>query len=307
MTEEIPSARSTAHLWRGWAVIAPPLLWLALFCLLPLLFVLRISFSEVRLAMPPYRPLIERAEDGALRLRPEPGNYRRIVRDDLYLRALTRSLRIAVLSTFLALIIGYAMAYAIVRSPAPRRPLLITLVILPFWTSFLIRTYAWIGILKREGWLNVALIKLGLLSQPLTLLYTEFAVVLGIVYAYLPFMILPIYAGLDRIAPEWIEAAEDLGSPPFRSFWTITFPLSLPGVAAGCFLVFIPSVGEFVVPDLLGGSGTLLIGQAIWSEFFANRDWPVASALAIVLLGILALPFILLHRLRTDDPRSQRI
>lgn len=304
-TERTPSR--TSRPWRRWAVVGPPLLWLALFCLLPLLFVVRISFSEVRMAIPPYRPLIERTDEGELAFRPATGNYRRIVDDSLYLRAFMNSLRVAGMATFLTLVAGYAMAYAIVGSPARRRPALLLLVVLPFWTSFLIRTYAWIGILKREGWLNSALQHLGLIAEPLTLLYTESAVVLGIVYAYLPFMILPIYASLDRVAPEWIEAAEDLGSRPFRTFWKITFPLSLPGVTAGCFLVFLPSIGEFVIPDLLGGSGTLLIGQLIWTEFFSNRDWPVAAALSVVLLAVLAVPFFLLYRATPEDQAGPSI
>lgn len=284
-----------------------PLAWLLLFCLLPLLIVVGISFSTTRMGIPPYEPLIERGGDGGTRLRIDTGNYRLLREDDLYLRALRNSVRIAFVSTLTTLLLGYAMAYGIATSPRRRQPLLLTLVVLPFWTSFLIRTYAWIGILKREGLLNALLENLGVIREPLTILHTELAVHLGITYAYLPFMILPIYSSLERMDRSLVEAAEDLGSRPLRTFWTITFPLSLPGVAAGCFLVFIPAVGEFVIPDLLGGSETLLIGQTIWTEFFTNRDWPVASAAAVALLAILALPFILLYRWRGRDAASNLI
>lgn len=284
--------------WRAWGGLGPPLLWLLAFCLLPLLFVVRISFSESRMGIPPYRPLIERSENGENHLFLRTANYRLLASDPLYGRAFESSVRIAAISTLLTLILGYAMAYAIATRRRSLQPLLLTLIILPFWTSFLIRTYAWIGILKPEGVLNAALQHLGLISHPLTILNTEWAIFIGIVYGYLPFMILPIYSSLERMDPTLIEAAQDLGSGPLRTFWTVTFPLSLPGVAAGCFLVLIPAVGEFVIPDLLGGSETLLVGQTIWTEFFINRDWPVASAAAVILLVLLAAPFVLLYRSR---------
>jgi putrescine transport system permease protein len=196
----------------------------------------------------------------------------------------------------LTLLVAYPMAYGMARAPRAWQPTLMMLVILPFWTSFLIRIYAWIAILKPEGFLNLFLMKLGIISEPLQIMNTTTAVYIGIVYSYLPFMILPLYASLEKINPSLLEAAQDLGSRPWRSFWQITFPLSLPGVLAGCFLVFIPAVGEFVIPDLLGGSDTLMIGKTLWTEFFNNRDWPLASAVAVLLLFVLIIPIVLFQR-----------
>ena len=206
------------------------------------------------------------------------------------------SLVIAAISTFLTLLVAYPIAYGMARAPPEWQPTLVMLVILPFWTSFLIRVYAWIGILKKEGLLNLFLMNLGIIDQPLIILNTNTAVYIGIVYSYLPFMILPLYASLEKISGSLLEAAEDLGCPPWRAFWQVTFPLSLPGVIAGCFLVFIPAVGEFVIPDLLGGSETLMIGKTLWNEFFNNRDWPVSSAVAVILLLVLVIPIVLFQR-----------
>ncbi len=220
-------------------------------------------------------------------------NYLWLTGDPLYVKAYLSSIRIAAISAVAALVIGFPLAYAMARAPRGVRPLLLTLIILPFWTSFLIRVYAWIGILKPEGLLNQALLGAGIVAEPLAILNTDWAVFIGIVYSYLPFMVLPLYASLEKLDPALLEAAADLGSPPIKSFWQITVPLAVPGIVAGLMLVFIPAVGEFIIPDLLGGSGTLMIGKTLWNEFFINRDWPVASAVAIVLLAVLVVPIVL--------------
>jgi putrescine transport system permease protein len=279
------------------AVIGLPYLWLAIFFLLPFLIVLKISMSEPATAQPPYRPVLDPLgglahwRDVLLSLHFD--NYELLWSDSLYIDAALSSLKIALVSTTLLLLLGYPIAYAMARAPARLRPGLVALVILPFWTSFLIRVYAWIGILKPEGLLNQLLLWLGLIAEPLAILNTQTAVYIGVVYAYLPFMILPLYASLERQDPTLIEAAQDLGSPPWKAFWTVTVPLSLPGVIAGSLLCFIPIVGEFVIPDLLGGSETLMIGRTLWSEFFSNRDWPLASAVAIILLIIIVIPIVI--------------
>jgi putrescine transport system permease protein len=284
--------------WLGRALVAgPPFLWLATFFLLPFLIVLRISLSDPMTAQPPYEPLIEWRR-GLAGIRAflrglDVENFNMLLGDDLYWIAALSSIRIAAISTILLLIVGYPIAYGMARAASRWRPLLVAMVILPFWTSFLIRVYAWIGILKPEGLLNQLLLWVGAIERPLTIINTETAVFIGIVYAYLPFMVLPLYASLEKLDRTLIEAAQDLGSPPWKAFWTITLPLSMPGVIAGSLLCFIPIVGEFVIPDLLGGSETLMIGRTLWSEFFSNRDWPLASAVAIVLLLILVVPIVL--------------
>jgi putrescine transport system permease protein len=257
-------------------------------------------------AQPPYRPVFAWGEWRDFLAELDFENFLLLADDDLYLAATLSSLRIALVSTLLLLIAGFPIAYAMSKAPTGWRPVLIALVILPFWTSFLIRIYAWIGILKPDGFLNQALLGLGLVAEPLTILNTEAAVFLGIVYAYLPFMVLPLYSVLDKIDYTLIEAAEDLGSPPWRAFWTITVPLSLPGIVAGSLLCFIPAVGEFVVPDLLGGSETLMIGRQLWSEFFSNRDWPLASAVAIVLLLLLVVPIAIYRDVEARRLETQR-
>ena len=275
-------------------VIAIPYLWLLVLFLLPFAIVLKISFSTVAIAIPPYIPTFEWAAgplgwwETAKQLTIE--NYTWIAGDDLYWRSYVSSLRIAIIATTITLLVGYPLAYAMARAPKAWRTTLVMLVILPFWTSFLIRVYAWIGILKKEGLLNQLLLWVGVIDQPLTILNTQSAVLIGIVYSYLPFMVLPLYAALERMDESLIEAAADLGATRLTAFLTITLPLSLPGVLAGSMLVFIPAVGEFVIPDLLGGSDTLMIGKTLWNEFFRNRDWPVASAVAIILLMILVIP-----------------
>jgi putrescine transport system permease protein len=270
-----------------------PYLWLFVFFLVPFFIVFKISLSQPTIAIPPYVPVFDSLADVKNKIAEFSwDNYLWLTEDALYLHAYLSSLWIAFVSTLLTLIIGYPIAYGMARAAPGIRPILVMLVILPFWTSFLIRVYAWIGILKPEGLLNQALIWLGLIDDPLTIINTNTAVYIGIVYSYLPFMVLPLYASLERLDRTLLEAAADLGSPPLRSFWQITFPLSLPGVIAGSLLVFIPAVGEFVIPDLLGGSETLMIGRTLWNEFFLNRDWPVASAVAIVLLILLVVPIV---------------
>jgi putrescine transport system permease protein len=282
--------------WTGRLVlISAPFLWLALFFLLPLLIVIKISLAENMIGIPPYTPLFVNHGSG-LELHATLANFVLIAGDDLYLRAYLGSLGNAALATGLCLLIGYPVAYGIARSQGPRRQLLLFLVMLPFWTSFLIRVYAWIAILEPTGLLNQALIALGLIAAPLPLLNNQFSVELGLVYSYLPFMILPLYGSLSRLDPSLIEAAADLGARPLRTFLGVTLPLTLPGIAAGSLLVLIPAIGEFVIPDLLGGPDTLMIGKVLWDEFFNNRDWPVAAAVAVVLVAALAVPLLAAQR-----------
>jgi putrescine transport system permease protein len=289
-------------------VVFIPYLWLLVFFAAPFLIVFKISLSTSALAVPPYTPVFEFAEGvaGILRSAREftIESYLWLTSDDLYLRAYLSSLWIAAVSTVLTLLIAYPLAYGMARASRAWQPTLVMLVILPFWTSFLIRVYSWIGILKKEGLLNQFLLFTGLIDQPLNILNTDWAVYIGIVYSYLPFMVLPLYAALERLDDTLLEAASDLGSPPWRSFWQVTFPLSLPGVIAGCFLVFIPVTGEFVIPDLLGGPGTLMIGKTLWTEFFNNRDWPLASAVAVILLFVLIIPIVLFQNM--EQKRAER-
>ncbi len=281
-------------------IISIPYLWLALLFLAPFFIVIKMSLSDLAVSIPPYTPQLDlsggweaiTAYWAALDFE----NYTWLADDPLYINSFKSSLIIASVSTSITLAVAYPIAYALACSPQRWRALLVMLVILPFWTSFLIRVYAWIGILKTEGLLNQLLISVGVISDPLTILNTNTAVYIGIVYSYLPFMVLPIYATLEKMDWSLIEAAEDLGSSRLSAFWLVTFPLSLPGVIAGCFLVFIPAMGEFVIPDLLGGSDTLMIGKTLWVEFFSNRDWPVASAVAVVLLVLLIVPIVLFQR-----------
>ena len=288
-------------------VIGVPYLWLIVFFLVPFLIVLKLSVAEPQLAQPPYTPLFDFTSDGFggefLTIRLNLSNFVAIFRDDLFLQAYLNSVRIAGVSTLLTLAVGMPMAFGMAKAPERWRLPLLMLVILPFWTSFLIRVYAWIGILKNEGLLNALLLHLGLIEDPLVILNTEAAVHIGIVYSYLPFMVLPLYASFEKMDPALVEAAIDLGCRPIKAFWLITARIALPGIIAGCLLVFIPAVGEFVIPDLLGGSETLMIGRTLWVEFFNNRDWPLASAVAIVLLLILVLPIVFFQRQQIkNDP-----
>jgi len=294
----------------GRLVIIVPYVWLLLFFLVPFLIVLKISLSQAAIAMPPYAPAF-RLGDGLAGFLDAVGqfsfdNYVWLTGDPLYINAYLSSLMIAAVSTVLTLLVGYPVAYGMARAPATIRPTLLMLVILPFWTSFLIRVYAWIGILKPEGLLNQFLLATGIIDQPLVILNTHTAIFIGIVYSYLPFMVLPLYATLEKMDHSLVEAALDLGCTRIGAFWKVTFPLSLPGVIAGCLLVFIPAVGEFVIPDLLGGSQTLMIGKTLWNEFFSNRDWPVASAVAVILLLVLVVPIMIFQKVQADVQERDR-
>lgn len=278
-----------------WLVIAAPYLWLLLFFAIPFLIVLRISFAEQAISSPPYSDLLD-YKDGVLTLKFTLQNYLALVRDNQYIEAYWGSIKIAGISTLLTLLIGYPMAYVIARLSPSARNIAMMLVVLPSWTSFLIRVYAWIGILDSNGVLNRALLALGLIEQPLRILYTPIAAYIGIVYCYLPFMVLPLYATLVKQDHRLLEAAYDLGARPWKAFATITLPMSRPGIVAGCMLVMIPAVGEFVIPEMLGGPDTLMIGRVLWGEFFNNRDWPAASAVAIAMLALLMLPILIFNR-----------
>jgi putrescine transport system permease protein len=276
--------------------LAIPYGWMALFFALPLLIVAKISLSESDIAIPPYMPLLDWVDETTLQLRLSFANFALLLDDDLYAIAYLNSVKIAAVATFISVFIGYGMAYGIARSPERWRYLLLMLIIIPFWTSFLIRVYAMIGFLKDNGLLNNLLLAIGVIDQPLEIMYTPTAVYIGIVYSYLPFMVLPIYAALDRMDPSLLEAASDLGARPWKAFVKVTLPLSMPGVVAGALLVFIPAVGEFVIPELLGGLGSPMIGKVLWSDFFNNRDWPVAAAVAIAMLSLLVVPVMLFDR-----------
>lgn len=275
--------------------IGVPFVWLFLFFLLPFLIVLKISFSLADVAIPPYTELFSYA-DQQLNIALNFGNYLMFTGDPLYLDAYLGSLKIAGISTLICLLIGYPMAYAIARASREKQTVLLLLIMMPTWTAILIRVYAWMGLLSTNGLINSFLMSLGVISSPLQMLNTNFAVYLGIVYSYLPFMILPLFANLVKHDLTLLEAAADLGASRFTSFWKITVPLSKNGIIAGCMLVFIPAVGEFVIPELLGGTETLMIGRVLWQEFFNNRDWPVASALAVLMLLILIVPIVLFNR-----------
>jgi putrescine transport system permease protein len=276
-------------------LIGLPFLWLMLFFLLPLLIVLKISVAESVIGIPPYTPLLT-DDGGALKFQATLANFALLAGDDLYLRAYLGSLGNAALGTALCLLLGFPIAYAIARTEGTRRQVLLFLVMLPFWTSFLIRVYAWIAILKPNGLLNELLIAMGLIAVPLPLLNNGFSVELGLVYSYLPFMILPLYGSLSALDQSQLEAAADLGARPFKIFLAVVLPLTLPGIAAGSLLVFVPAIGEFVIPDLLGGPDTLMIGKVLWDEFFNNRDWPVAAAVAVVLTAVLAVPILVAQK-----------
>ncbi|GAB2578009.1 ABC transporter permease subunit [Nitrincola alkalisediminis] len=292
LRSKLPSGRTV--------VFGIPFIWLLLFFLLPFALVLKISFSSALIAVPPYQPVFSYINE-TLNIVLNFGNYLFLASDSLYVAAYWGSVKIAFISTLVCLLIGYPMAYAIARAPLQLQLVLLLLIMLPSWTSFLIRVYAWMGILGNQGLLNNFLLWLGVIKEPLRMMNTNFAVVLGIVYAYLPFMILPLYANLVKLDTSLLEAASDLGSRTLNTFWKITLPLSKGGIIAGSMLVFIPAVGEFVIPELLGGPDTLMIGKVLWEEFFNNRDWPVASALAIVMLLLLIIPITLFHRYQSKE------
>lgn len=283
-------------------IVAVPYLWLLIFFLAPFLIVLKISLSQAALAQPPYLPVLDLSagwvglKQFATQLTGD--SYKLLTSDSLYLLSYLKSLEIASISTAILVLVGYPIAYGIARSSPTWRSSLVIAVVLPFWTSFLIRVYAWINILQRDGLLNDILMRLHAIDVPVAWLSSDTAIYIGVVYSYLPFMVLPLYAALEKMDESLLEAAADLGCPRWRAFWLVTWPLSLPGLAAGCLLCFIPIVGEFVVPDLLGGSETLMIGQTLWTEFFSNRDWPVASAIAVSLLVLLLIPILVYERMQ---------
>ncbi len=287
------------RLWRS-LVIGAPYLWLLFFFLVPFVIVLKISFADPLVAQPPFSDFFDWSGSTGSRILANFDNYRFLLEDKLYLVSYLKSIKIALISTGLCLLLGFPMAYAIALTPYPWRNLLLLLVILPFWTSFLLRVYAWMVMLGKQGLINNLLIWIGVIDQPLQMLYTDGAVYLGIVYTYVPFMILPLYATLEKLDLDLHEAAADLGARPYRVFRDITLPLAMPGIIAGCLLVFIPALGEYVIPALLGGLDSLMIGRTLYDEFFVNRDWPLASAVAVVLLLILILPIMLFQRLQQE-------
>ena len=282
-------------------LILLPYLWLLVFFLAPIAIILKISFADPIMAQPPYTPMFNWAEDAASRLYVTFNNYLFVFQDRLYMLTYWSSVKIAFISTVMVLLVGYPMAYAIARAPQKRRSILLMLVILPFWTSFLLRVYAWLGLLNTHGLLNTALIGLGIIDAPLEILYTNTAVYLGIIYSYLPFMILPLYASLEKLDGNLLDAAADLGAHPARAFLDVTLPLSMPGIIAGSMLVFIPAMGEYVIPTLLGGPDSLMIGRVLYDEFFYNMDWPLSSAIAIVLLTLLIVPIMILRHYQDKE------
>jgi len=302
MTATSTPRRSSRRSWGQRLVILIPYLWLGAFFLVPFLIVFKISLSEYATAQPPYLPQLD-LTGGLDALREffaglSFTGYARLVSDSLYLTSYGRSLAIALLSTAMLLMLGFPIAYGMARAPRGWQGVLFMLIVLPFWTSFLIRVYAWMTILQRDGLLNQALLLLGIVDTPPVWISTDTAILIGIIYTYLPFMVLPIYATLERMDETLLEAAADLGCPRWKAFWLVTLPLALPGVIAGSLLCFIPIVGEFVIPDLLGGSGAMMIGQTLWLEFFSNRDWPAASAVAVVLLALLIVPLVIYQHLQ---------
>jgi putrescine transport system permease protein len=303
-------ARADKRDWQARLVVLLPYLWLLLFFLAPFAIVLKISLSQSALAQPPYLPVLDLAagwtglKDFAAQLSAD--SFRLLTSDVIYLLSYFKSLEVAAVSTAILILIGYPLAYGIARVPRAWQPALVMAIILPFWTSFLIRIYAWINILQRDGLLNDVLVRLHIIDAPAAWLSSDTAIYIGVVYSYLPFMVLPLYATLEKMDESLLEAAGDLGAPRWKAFWLVTFPLSLPGLAAGALLCFIPIVGEFVIPDLLGGSETQMIGQTLWTEFFSNRDWPVASAIAIALLMLLLFPILFYERLQRRSLEGKR-
>jgi putrescine transport system permease protein len=303
--------RWTEYVLRNWSgqrlVIAVPYLWLLLFFLVPFLIVLKISFAEFSpLGRPPYEPVFRWLEEGALQIKLLIGSYTYLLNEPLYVSSWLYSIKVAFFSTIFCLMLGYPMAYAIARSTPTYRNIFLMLIILPFWTSFLLRVYAWIGLLKNDGVINNMLLAVGLIDEPLTMMNTSFAVYMGIVYSYLPFMILPLYSNLEKHDLTLLEAASDLGAGPVKAFVRITLPLSMPGVVAGSLLVFIPAVGEYVIPSLLGRSDQLMIARLLADEFFLNRDWPKASAVAIAMLLLLVVPIMIFQRFQNKELEAQK-
>ena len=288
--------------WRG-LILAIPYLWLLIFFLAPFFFVLKISVAEYALKNPPFTDLIEWVDDGVMHLRIVIDNFAYLWEDDLYVNTYLNSIKISSISTLLCLLIGYPMAYAIVRSSHTVKHILLMLIILPFWTSFLLRVYAWMGLLADQGLINNVVTWLGF--EPLRMMYTHFAVYVGIVYTYVPFMILPLYANMEKLDWTLLEAAADLGARPVTTFLTVTLPMTIPGIIAGSLLVFIPATGEYVIPDMLGGGNVLMIGRVLYNEFNSNIDWPVASAVAIALLLLLVIPMMLYQHIQGKETEVQ--
>lgn len=288
------------NVWRS-MVVGMPYAWLLLFFLAPFAIVLKISLADPVMAQPPFTPLFDWSAESGRRLLATLDNYRFLFEDKLYWLSYLKSIKIAAISTLLCLLLGFPMAYAIARTPQPWRNFLLLLVVLPFWTSFLLRVYAWMVMLGKQGLVNQVLIAIGLIEEPVQMLYTDGAIYVGIVYTYVPFMILPLYATLERLNLDLHEAAADLGARPYRVFRDITLPLAMPGIIAGCLLVFIPALGEFVIPALLGAMDSLMIGRTLYEEFFINQDWPLASAVAVIMLFILVIPIMLFQRLQQDS------
>ncbi len=304
------TARADKRVWQARVVVLLPYLWLAMFFLAPFVIVLKISLSQAALAQPPYLPVFDLGAGWAglkeFAAQLSADSFKLLASDTIYLLSYFKSLEVAAVSTAILISIGYPIAYGIARMPRGWQSLFVMAIILPFWTSFLIRVYAWINILQRDGLLNEVLLRLHLIDTPIAWLSSDTAIYIGVVYSYLPFMVLPLYATLEKMDESLLEAAADLGCPRWKAFWLVTFPLSLPGLAAGALLCFIPIVGEFVIPDLLGGSDTLMIGQTLWTEFFSNRDWPVASAIAIALLILLLIPILSYERLQQRSLEGDR-
>ena len=294
--------------WSGQRlVIAVPFVWLLVFFIVPFLIVLNISFADwAPLSRPPYEPVLRWLEDGSIQIKLVFASYKYLFNEPLYVSAWLYSVKVAAISTFFCLLIGYPMAYAIARSEPTMRNLFLMLIILPFWTSFLLRVYAWIGLLKNDGVINNTLMWFGIIDAPITMMNTSFAVYIGIVYSYLPFMILPLYSNLEKHDQALLEAASDLGAGPIRSFLRVTLPLSVPGIVAGSLLVFIPAVGEYVIPSLLGRTDQLMIAKLLADEFFMNRDWPRASAVAIVMLLLLVVPIMIFQRFQNKELAAKK-
>ena len=288
------------NLWR-YFFVAIPYIWLLLFFLAPFVIVFKISLADPIIAQPPFTPFFNESSDDGFSIYTTFDNFRYLFQDSLYFVTYLNSVKLACIATVFTLLIGYPIAYGIARSPQPTRNILLLLVVIPFWISFLLRVYSWMGILKTNGLINGFLLWLGLIDQPLELLYTDTAVYIGMVYSYLPFMILPLYANLVKLDVRLLEAASDLGAKRWQGFLDVTLPLSIPGIIAGCLLVFIPAIGEYVIPSLLGGADTLMIGRVLFDEFFLNRDWPVASAVAIVLLLLLVLPIVYFQKKQAPE------
>jgi len=295
------TARRLIRIPGRYLAVSPPYLWLLIFFLVPFLLVLKISLATPEFSQPPYSAVFDWSKGLIPSFEGTLSNYRFLTTDDLYILAYLNSIKIAVVSTLLCLLIGYPMAYGIARAPGTLRNVLLMAVILPFWTSFLIRVYAWIGILKSKGVLNAVLLWLGVIDQPLDMIHNAFSLYVGIVYTYLPFMILPLYANLAKMDESLLEAAADLGCRPWKAFVSVTLPLSFPGIVAGSMLVFIPAVGEYVIPALLGGPDTLMIGPVLWNEFFQNVDWPVASTVAVAMLLLLVVPIAIFQHYQARE------